>query len=132
MKNKNVKRVFAIIIASLLMTTMTACGGNNSNREAIEDVVTTKENVTTTNTEDLAEVIEPKDTMKEITYKEEEDLFLIQNVDHSNKKKVDMDSLKPNSRSYVLNKSVDIYYTDAILAGYTKENISVNTITGNE
>lgn len=132
MKNKNVKRVFAIIIASLLMTTMTACGGNNSNREAIEDVVTTKENVTTTNTEDLAEVIEPKDTMKEITYKEEEDLFLIQNVDHSNKKKVDMDSLKPNSRSYVLNKSVDIYYTDAILAGYTKENISVNTITSNE
>lgn len=42
MKNKNVKRVFAIIIASLLMTTMTACGGNNSNREAIEDVVTEK------------------------------------------------------------------------------------------
>lgn len=41
MKNKNVKRVFAIIMASLLMTTMTACGGNNSNREAIEDVVTT-------------------------------------------------------------------------------------------
>lgn len=133
MKNKNVKRVFAIIMASLLMTTMTACGGNNSNREAIEDVVTTaKESVTTTNTEDLAEVIKPKDTVKEITYTEEEDLFLIENVDHSNKKKVDMDSLKPDSKSYVLNKSVDIYYTDAILAGYTKENISVNTITSNE
>lgn len=133
MKNKDVKRVFAIIIASLLMTTMTACSGNNSNREAIEDVVTaTKENVTTANTEDLAEVIKPKDTVKEITYTEEEDLFLIENVDHSNQNKVDMDSLKPNSKSYVLNKSVDIYYTDAILAGYTKENISVNTITSNE
>lgn len=132
MKNKNVKRVFAIIIASLLMTTMTACGGNNSNREDIEDIVTEKESVTTTNTEDLAEVIEPKDTVDEITYKEEEDLFLIEDVDHSNQKKVDMDSLKPDSKSYVLNKSVDIYYTDAIFAGYTKENISVNTITSNE
>lgn len=133
MKNKDVKRVFAIIIASLLMTTMTACGGNNSNREAIEAVITTaKESVTITNTEDLAEVIQPEDTVKEITYTEEEDLFLIENVDHSNQNKVDMDSLKPNSKSYVLNKSVDIYYTDAILAGYTKENISVNTITSNE
>ena len=90
----------------------------------------------TENTESISkEVIETEQVEStensEPTYTEYDTYFLQDGVEPS-ETTYDMNLLKPYGHTYTLTKSVNLYYTNEKLCGYTKENIDINVVTSND
>ena len=67
-----------------------------------------------------------------ITYMEQGNLFLLENVVHNPENNVDMNALKPDGKKYKLVRSVGIYDTDNTLAGYTKEDFQIHVVASDD
>ena len=99
----------------------------------------TKENDkinSTENTESISkEVIETEQVEStensEPTYTEYDTYFLQDGVEPS-ETTYDMNLLKPDGHTYTLTKSVNLYYTNEKLCGYTKENIDIKVVTSDD
>ena len=99
----------------------------------------TKENDkinSTENTESISkEVIETEQVEStensEPTYTEYDTYFLQDGVEPS-ETTYDMNLLKPDGHTYTLTKSVNLYYTNEKLCGYTKEDIDIKVVTSDD
>lgn len=95
------------------------------------------ESVEASTVEDSAVEIPDEEEMdtnieEKLTYTEQGNLFLLENVVHHPEANIDMDALAYDGRSYKLVKSVTIYDTDNTLAGYTKEDFLVKVVVSND
>lgn len=130
------KRIMSIMLSLLMVASVMGCGS--------KDVETVSENKDTENTEvtermeDTAEEVVESDIVKETveevsnnTYTEGEYVYILDGV-YNDGPQFDLDSLEFDNREFTLEKSVDIYYTDTSLAGYTKENVYVYVVSSND
>lgn len=122
---KNRKLLTLIMILCVFMS-MLGCGNTKEN-----DKINSTEN-----TESISkEVIETEQVEStensEPTYTEYDTYFLQDGVEPS-ETTYDMNLLKPDGHTYTLTKSVNLYYTNEKLCGYTKENIDINVVTSND
>lgn len=123
MKNRKLLTLIMILCVSM---SMLGCGNTKEN-----DKINSTEN-----TESISkEVIETKQVEStensEPTYTEYDTYFLQDGVEPS-ETTYDMNLLKPDGHTYTLTKSVNLYYTNEKLCGYTKENIDINVVTSND
>lgn len=123
MKNKKLSTLIMILCVSM---SMLGCGNTKEN-----DKINSTEN-----TESISkEVIETEQVEStensEPTYTEYDTYFLQDGVEPS-ETTYDMNLLKPDGHTYTLTKSVNLYYTNEKLCGYTKENIDINVVTSND
>lgn len=114
-----------------------AVASQNVNNITIESVENTQEESIENEPVDASIVDisdEEMDTTVEenLTYTEQGNLFLLENVVHNPENNVDMNALAPDGRRYELVESVSIYNTDNTLAGYTKENFQIHVVTSND
>ena len=123
MKNRKLLTLIMILCVSM---SMLGCGNTKEN-----DKINSTEN-----TESISkEVIETEQVEStensEPTYTEYDTYFLQDGVE-SSETTYDMNLLKPDGHTYTLTKSVNLYYTNEKLCGYTKENIDINVVTSND
>lgn len=123
MKNRKLLTLIMILCVSM---SMLGCGNTKEN-----DKINSTEN-----TESISkEVIETEQVEStensEPTYTEYDIYFLQDGVEPS-ETTYDMNLLKPDGHTYTLTKSVNLYYTNEKLCGYTKENIDINVVTSND
>ena len=123
MKNRKLLTIIMILCVSM---SMLGCGNTKEN-----DKINSTEN-----TESISkEVIETEQVEStensEPTYTEYDTYFLQDGVEPS-ETTYDMNLLKPDGHTYTLTKSVNLYYTNEKLCGYTKENIDINVVTSND
>ncbi len=123
MKNRKLLTLIMILCVSM---SMLGCGNTKEN-----DKINSTEN-----TESISkEVIETEQVEStensEPTYTEYDTYFLQDEVEPS-ETTYDMNLLKPDGHTYTLTKSVNLYYTNEKLCGYTKENIDINVVTSND
>ena len=131
MKKKNLMVLTVIMLSGSLI----GCGNiaedvlaenvENTQVESIETIQTENMNV------ESSDINESATDVQDVTYKEKENLYLLENVVHNPENNIDMDELKPDGSSYKLVKSVNIYDTDNTLAGYTKEDFQMHVVTSN-
>lgn len=76
-------------------------------------------------------VTEPMEETEEELYTEYDSYYLLNGV-YNEGKQVDLDSFQLEDNTYTLAKSVDIYFTNEELAGYSKENIEIYVVSSNE
>lgn len=133
MKKKNL-----IVLAAIAVSVSLIGCGNIAEDVLAENVKNTQvESMETIQTESLnmesSDINESAtDVQNETIYKEQGNLYLLENVVHAPENNIDMDALKPDGRSYKLVKSVNIYDTDNTLAGYTKEDFQVHVVASND
>lgn len=123
MKNRKLLTLIMILCVSM---SMLGCGNTKEN-----DKINSTEN-----TESISkEVIETEQVEStensEPTYTEYDTYFLQDGVEPS-ETTYDMNLLKPDGHTYTLTKSVNLYYNNEKLCGYTKENIDINVVTSND
>lgn len=123
MKNRKLLTLIMILCVSM---SMLGCGNTKEN-----DKINSTEN-----TESISkEVIETEQVEStensEPTYTEYDTYFLQDGVEPS-ETAYDMNLLKPDGHTYTLTKSVNLYYTNEKLCGYTKENIDINVVTSDD
>ena len=123
MKNRKLLTLIMILCVSM---SMLGCGNTKEN-----DKINSTEN-----TESISkEVIETEQVEStensEPTYTEYDTYFLQDGVEPS-ETTYDMNLLKPDGHTYTLTKSVNLYYINEKLCGYTKENIDINVVTSND
>lgn len=123
MKNRKLLTLIMILCVSM---SMLGCGNTKEN-----DKINSTEN-----TESISkEVIETEQVEStensEPAYTEYDTYFLQDGVEPS-ETTYDMNLLKPDGHTYTLTKSVNLYYTNEKLCGYTKENIDINVVTSND
>lgn len=123
MKNRKLLTLIMILCVSM---SMLGCGNTKEN-----DKINSTEN-----TESISkEVIETEQVEStensEPTYTEYDTYFLQDGVEPS-ETTYDMNLLKLDGHTYTLTKSVNLYYTNEKLCGYTKENIDINVVTSND
>lgn len=147
MNRKNLKNFLNILFVCVMsMLLLVGCGGKKEQTSLVKDIEaeniekdderseSTDKDDTETVESNLAEDLSDKDEdsiEKEITYIEKNDIYLLSNACNDGIQ-IDLSSFEFESKQYTLKKSVDIYYTDGTLAGYTKENASVYVISGND
>lgn len=137
MIRKNMKKFLNILfVCAMSMLLLVGCEDKKEQTPLVEDIET--ENIEKDDAEtvesNVAEDLSDKDEdsiEKEITYIEQNDIYLLSNA-YNDGIQIDLSSFEFESKQYNLMKSVDIYYTDGTLAGYTKENASVYVISSNE
>lgn len=133
MKKKNL----ILLAAAVVSVALSGCGniaedvlaGNIENTQ-VESIETQTESMDIESTDINGPAI--GDIQDEPTYKEQGNLYLLENVQHNPENNIDMDALAPDGRTYELVKSVSIYHTDNTLAGYTKEDFKVHVVTSND
>ena len=123
MKNRKLLTLIMILCVSM---SMLGCGNTKEN-----DKINSTEN-----TESISkEVIETEQVEStensEPTYTEYDTYFLQDGVEPS-ETTYDMNLLKPDGHTYTLTKSVNLYYTNEKLCGYTKENIDIKVVTSDD
>ena len=123
MKNKKLLTLIMILCVSM---SMLGCGNTKEN-----DKINSTEN-----TESISkEVIETEQVEStensEPTYTEYDTYFLQDGVEPS-ETTYDMNLLKPDGHTYTLTKSVNLYYTNEKLCGYTKEDIDIKVVTSDD
>ena len=123
MKNRKLLTLIMILCVSM---SMLGCGNTKEN-----DKINSAEN-----TESISkEVIETEQVEStensEPTYTEYDTYFLQDGVEPS-ETTYDMNLLKPDGHTYTLTKSVNLYYTNEKLCGYTKENIDIKVVTSDD
>ena len=139
------KNVFTMLTIIVLVISFTGCGG-----QAVDDAVAdaeTMENIEKTDKTESSEAVLPETSvsMKEETVKEsvaegfetevsyvERDSFYQIKGAYNDGTFFDVSTLEPVSKTYTLEKSVDVYFLDTDLAGYTKDGISVYVISNND
>lgn len=99
----------------------------NTQEESIENELADASTVDISNEQEMDTNVE-----ESLTYKEQGNLFLLENVVHNPENNVDMDALEYDGKTYKLVESVSIYDTDNTLAGYTKEDIQIHVIVSND
>lgn len=105
-----------------LSTSMTGCGGADTDKAV--------ENAMSTEVQD-SESIEDTEESTEPEYTEYASYYLLDGVEETGKE-YDMNTMEPDSNTYTLTKSVDIYYINEQKCGYTKENIDIKVIASND
>lgn len=99
----------------------------NTQKESIENEPIDASTADISNEQEMDTNVE-----EDLTYMEQGNLFLLENVVHNPENNVDMDALKPDGKTYKLVESVSIYDTDNTLVGYTKEDIQIHVIVSND
>lgn len=99
----------------------------NTQEESIENEPIDASTVDISNEQEMDTNVE-----ESLTYREQGNVFLLENVVHNPENNVDMDALEYDGKTYKLVESVSIYDTDNTLAGYTKEDIRIQVITSND
>lgn len=134
-----VKKEFvkSLMVGMMITVSLTGCGDAEEKVIKGEEIVESgirMENSDTAEEDgsiavsDEAEVSEPEE---ETTYTEKGDVYLMDNV-YNEGEQVDLASFELERKEYNLIKSVNVYYTDETLAGYTKENAPVYVVSSNE
>lgn len=123
MKNRKLLTLIMILCVSM---SMLGCGNTKENDKinSTENTESISKEVIETEQVESAENSEP-------TYTEYDTYFLQDGVEPS-ETTYDMNLLKPDGHTYTLTKSVNLYYTNEKLCGYTKENIDINVVTSND
>lgn len=137
MMKKNMKNFLSILlVCAMSVLLLIGCGSKENQTSLTADIDTEnfeKDDAKTVEP-DVAEVLSDDDKESvetEITYIEQNDVYLLSNACNDGIQ-IDLSSFGFDSKQYTLMKSVDIYYTDETLAGYTKENASVYVISSND
>lgn len=137
MMKKNMKNFWrTLFVCAMSVLLLIGCGSKEDQISLIADIDTEnfeKDDAKTVEP-DVAEVLSDNDKESaeaEITYTEQNDVYLLSNACNDGIQ-IDLSSFEFDSKQYILMKSVDIYYTDETLAGYTKENASVYVISSND
>ncbi len=135
------KNVYAMLIVAVLAVSLAGCGG-----QAVEDVVAdakTIENIDGTDKTESSEAMLPETSVsmreetvteasgEEVSYVERDSFYQIKGA-YNDGIFYDVSTLEPVSKTYTLEKSVDVYFLDTDLAGYTKDGISVYVISSND
>ena len=116
------KKIAALILMICLSTSMTGCGGVDTDKAV--------ENAMSTETQD-SESIGGTEESTGPEYTECASYYLLDGVEETGKE-YDMNTMEPDSHTYTLTKSVDIYYINEQKCGYTKENIDIKVIASND
>lgn len=116
------KKIAALILMICLSTSMTGCGGGDTDKAV--------ENAMSTEAQD-SESIGGTEESTEPEYTECASYYLLDGVEETGKE-YDMNTMEPDSHTYTLTKSVDIYYINEQKCGYTKENIDIKVIASND
>ena len=116
------KKIAALILMICLSTSMTGCGGADTDKAV--------ENAMSTETQD-SESIGGTEESTGPEYTECASYYLLDGVEETGKE-YDMNTMEPDSHTYTLTKSVDIYYINEQKCGYTKENIDIKVIASND
>lgn len=137
MMKKNMKNFLSILlVCAMSILLLIGCGSKENQTSLTADIDTEnfeKDDAKTVEP-DVVEVLSDDDKESvetEITYIEQNDVYLLSNACNDGIQ-IDLSSFEFDSKQYTLMKSVDIYYTDETLAGYTKENVSVYVISSND
>ena len=116
------KKIAALILMICLSTSMTGCGGADTDKAV--------ENAMSTEAQD-SESIGGTEESTGPEYTECASYYLLDGVEETGKE-YDMNTMEPDSHTYTLTKSVDIYYINEQKCGYTKENIDIKVIASND
>lgn len=116
------KKIAALILMICLSTSMTGCGGADTDKAV--------ENAMSTEAQD-SESIGGTEESTGSEYTECASYYLLDGVEETGKE-YDMNTMEPDSHTYTLTKSVDIYYINEQKCGYTKENIDIKVIASND
>ena len=116
------KKIATLILMICLSTSMTGCGGVDTDKAV--------ENAMSTEAQD-SESIGGTEESTEPEYTECASYYLLDGVEETGKE-YDMNTMEPDSHTYTLTKSVDIYYINEQKCGYTKENIDIKVIASND
>ena len=144
MKKKNL----FVMAMTMVSVALIGCGQQEQENpvvDAIADVVTTSESIENTesveieipqatmvpNQEIPVEATDVEESEAEIAYRETEKLFLIKNQ-YNDGKQFDVSTLEHADAKYTLEESVDVYFLDEDLAGYTKDGVDVYVSACNE
>ena len=116
------KKIAALILMICLSTSMTGCGGVDTDKAV--------ENAMSTETQDSESIGGTEDSTGP-EYTECASYYLLDGVEETGKE-YDMNTMEPDSHTYTLTKSVNIYYINEQKCGYTKENIDIKVIASND
>lgn len=115
-----------IFVAVILALSLIGCDKQETD-SIVETVSEVKDmEIVTEETEKESEVVtkESVETVEEISYTECGDLYMLDSG-RNDGTQVDMSSWENNPIKYVTTRSINVYYTDTSLAGYTKENATI-------
>lgn len=115
-----------IFVAVILALSLIGCGKQEAD-SIVETVSEVKDmEIATEETENESEAVmkESVETVEEVGYTECGDLYMLDSG-RNDGTQVDMSSWENNPIKYVTAKSINVYYTDTSLAGYTKENATI-------
>lgn len=116
------KKIAALILMICLSTSMIGCGGADTDKAV--------ENAMSTEAQD-SESIGGTEESTGHEYTECASYYLLDGVEETGKE-YDMNTMEPDSHTYTLTKSVNIYYINEQKCGYTKENIDIKVIASND
>lgn len=137
MIRKNMKYyVGALLAYAISAMFLTGCGAKEEKAaytEAVEMEAAEKEDIENIKSKITEELVEEdgESVDEEITYREQNDIYLLNNACNEGTQ-IDLASFEFDNKQYTLTKSVDIYYTDGTLAGYTKENVPVYVVSSGD
>lgn len=137
MIRKNMKYyVGALLVYAIGALFLAGCGAKEeetAHTEAVEMEIPEKEGIENIESKVAEELVEEdgESVEEEITYREQNDIYLLNNACNEGVQ-IDLASFEFDNKQYTLTKSVDIYYTDGTLAGYTKENVPVYVVSSGD
>lgn len=137
MIRKNMKYyVVALLVYAIGALFLAGCGAKEeetAHTEAVEMEIPEKEGIENIESKVAEELVEEdgESVEEEITYREQNDIYLLNNACNEGVQ-IDLASFEFDNKQYTLTKSVDIYYTDGTLAGYTKENVPVYVVSSGD
>ena len=117
-----------MFMAVILALSLIGCGNQEAD-SAVEAVAMIEEAETVAENEIVVEEsteIEPE----EDTYTECGDLYMLDSG-RNDGTQVDLESWDTDQSEYVIDHSINVYYTDTSLAGYTKEGITISVALSN-
>lgn len=128
--------VGALLAYAISAMFLTGCGAKEEKAaytEAVEMEAAEKEDIENIKSKTTEELVEEdgESVDEEITYREQNDIYLLNNACNEGTQ-IDLASFEFDNKQYTLTKSVDIYYTDGTLAGYTKENVPVYVVSSGD
>ena len=125
------KKICMLMMAAALSTSFVGCGkAETKTVENKEPIVYMEE--TNEAEEAKRNVAEIESTEQEENVYTEYDTYFLLNGVYNEGNQIDLATLNPDGSSYSLIKSIDIYYTNKELAGYTKENIDITVVSSND
>ncbi len=137
MIRKRMKNFLSILlVCAMSIMLLGGCGGKEEENSLVSEIDTEdigQIDVETTESDEV-DFLSDKDeetNEEEITYIEHNDIYLLSNASNDGTG-VDFSSFELERKEYTLQESIQIYYTDESLAGYTKENVPVYVVSSND